>query len=152
MDRGCSEGAKVNEPTLHIEHGFTGFNCSFEQWPLVWLVRGYAVMAMSWSIIVDNTMYTVPAGTRSNFASIPWYARWLISQTDEILVHAAILHDYLVGEFGPQIVSWKQANEAMYVVMKAFSYRSGRWPRLKRHLVYEAVRFHAWLHRKDSHR
>lgn len=69
---------------------------------------------------VPGTDYrvSIPAGFSTNFASVPWYARWLISPVDPTLRVAALVHDYLVGEFTDpgviihddgreSVVSWK---------------------------------------------
>ena len=44
----------------------------------------------------------VPEGYKTNFASIPWAARWLVSPIDETILIAALIHDWLVQEFGEE--------------------------------------------------
>jgi len=91
---------------------------------------------------LDRYMVTVPAGTYSNFGSVPWYVRWLISPVDPTLMIAAILHDYECGEHGQPTTDWRTAAKHMRAVMKYFN-RYDPAPswcrRAKRHLVYRGV-------------
>ena len=43
----------------------------------------------------------IPKGTRTNFASVPKWAHWLIDPDAHDIALAALVHDCLVGEFGP---------------------------------------------------
>lgn len=46
---------------------------------------------------VDDTLHTVPAGFRTNFASTP-RALWAVFPPSGIYTEAAVAHDYLYGE------------------------------------------------------
>lgn len=102
---------------------------------------------------VPGTDYRVEitAGFATNFASVPWYARWLISPVDPTIRIAALVHDYLVGEFTDpgviihddgreSIVDWNQAAAILRRIMESDGART--W---KRQAVYWAVRLHGWL-------
>ena len=39
--------------------------------------------------------FTVPAGYRTDFATVPWFAQWLIPRTG-VWTLAAVLHDWLI--------------------------------------------------------
>lgn len=99
---------------------------------------------------VPGTDYrvSIPAGFSTNFASVPWYARWLISPVDPTLRVAALVHDYLVGEFADpgliihaddtkERVSWRKAAAILRRIMDDDGART--W---KRQAVYWAVRLH----------
>lgn len=64
--------------------------------------RGVKVWAtlFNWNAQVGRYNVLVPKHSFTNFASIPFFARWLISQTDHAIVIPAIIHDHLVNEFG----------------------------------------------------
>jgi hypothetical protein len=60
----------------------------------------YFQLVEDWKVTLDDgTWLVVPKGSRSNFASVPWFFRWIISSTDPVIVLPAIVHDYLVGEW-----------------------------------------------------
>ncbi len=61
-----------------------------------------------WKVYIDGNKdkyIIVPAGSETNFATIPWFLRWALSQTDPVLVLPAIAHDYLVKEFDPTAIN-----------------------------------------------
>lgn len=117
--------------------------------PILTIQRGLFVLVRRWTVVLPNGKWVdIPAGFATNFASIPWFVRWLISPIDSSLLHAAIIHDYLVGEFngepgvlhssaGIERVSWRQAAAILRSVMDADGART--W---KRQAVYLAVRLH----------
>ncbi len=43
----------------------------------------------------DYGVIHVPARYKTDFASIPWWARWIYKVKDDRYAHAAILHDFL---------------------------------------------------------
>ena len=95
----------------------------------------------------------IPEGVRSDFASIPWYVRWLISRTDREILIASIIHDYQVGQFsGEPVEKWRDAAQFLKEVMEFFADPKGVswWSRLKRHLVYRGVMLNGILKRKAS--
>lgn len=91
-------------------------------------------------------------GFITNFASIPWAARWVVSPIDPTICKAALVHDYLVGEStgrkGKVITgkgssydpNWHQAAEILRGIMAA---EGASW--WKRTLVYRAVRLYGVL-------
>ena len=115
--------------------------------PILTIQRGLFVLVRRWTVVLPNGKWVdIPAGFATNFASIPWFARWLISPIDPTLLYAAIIHDYLVGEFngvpgvlhsqnGIERVSWRQAAAILRSVMDEDGART--W---KRQAVYWAVR------------
>ena len=107
---------------------------------------------------LDHRQYVmIPEGYETNFASIPWFVRWLISPIDPDLVLAAIVHDWLVQEHGTRAqfppvlyvedvtgehvfierVDWSQAA----TIFRKIAKHEGASP-LKRFAVYQAVRMH----------
>lgn len=86
-------------------------------------------------------------GFITNFASIPWAARWVVSPIDPTICKAALVHDYLVGEStgikgrvvythgSSRTMNWHQAAEILRQIMAA---EGASW--WKRTLVYRAVR------------
>jgi len=90
------------------------------------------------------------AGATSNFASIPWYGRWIISPIDPEIQMGAFVHDQLVGESdkrtpiwdesGSHFASWREAAYWLRRIME--EHKAPLW---KRQIVYGAVRLHGWL-------
>lgn len=102
---------------------------------------------------LDRYMVTVPSGTYSNFGSVPWYVRWLVSSIDPALMIAAILHDYECGEHGQPTTDWRTAAKHMRAVMKHFDRYDPTpswWRRAKRHLVYRGVMFNGLVKGRAS--
>lgn len=130
-----------------------------EQSPLLTIREGKIILADSFQYRFPwktDEYVVVPMGYRTNFASIPWIARWLISPIDRHIMIAAIVHDWLTLEFRvrpagyyPMIftdkngleqvsdvhVSWDQAA----TIMKKIMHFEGAG-RLKRMSVYLAIR------------
>lgn len=52
--------------------------------------------------MVDGKYIKIPPGYITDLGSIPWYARWLISPSDESIL-AFILHDFIYGKGGPDM-------------------------------------------------
>lgn len=101
----------------------------------------------------------LPAGTVTNFASVPWWARWLYHPNDPRIGVPAMIHDWLVEEFtinrldyeypkptlyygvsdpkelGPDSIDWE---DAAGIFRKAMEYYG--MPRLRRQIAYLAVR------------
>lgn len=96
----------------------------------------------------------VPQGFATDFATIHWTFRWLISPIDKHLVSAAIVHDYLVqseekgfgkpiiirvsldtGKRSEEVVTWEKASAIMRTIMK-----EQKAPVWKRQVVYLATR------------
>ena len=115
--------------------------------PVLTISHGIFRLVRRWMPELPNGKWVdIPAGFETNFASIPWFVRWLISPIDPTLLYAAAIHDYLVGEFngvpgvlhspdGIERVSWRQAAAILRSVMDADGART--W---KRQAVYWAVR------------
>lgn len=101
---------------------------------------------------------TIPKGHVTNFASVPWFVRWIVSPIDPDIVAASVIHDGLVSEFsGPhsyveyfdpftgQVLgryrpTWNEAAWIMRSIMKA----SGA-PAWKRGIVYSGVRLYGFF-------
>lgn len=102
----------------------------------------------------------VPVGYRTNFASVPWFARWLVSPIDPHIRIPALVHDWLVFEFGiPQDIEDRTPFlfkvTAGVVRRRVLSWRDSAWilktmmkhtdaPRWKRFVVYAGVRIYGW--------
>lgn len=118
-----------------------------------------------WLVYLDRkrTRYVIiPEGTRTNYASIPWWLRWLMSKVDPVLFLPSIVHDYLVQEFdyygdrpvvlktrnsggafvsptmikSPEPVDWFEAAEIFKQMIRIYK---GRSVMLKSHLAYFGV-------------
>lgn len=63
---------------------------------------------------VTDTMgpITVPAGYTTDFASVPFFARFIIPQAGHS-ARAAVLHDWLLHLDTPHSKSWRVFNEAL---------------------------------------
>ena len=86
---------------------------------------------------VDGTTITVPAGMRTDLASIPKRLQWLISKRGEHDM-PAVLHDYLYrfGHTSPgSVITRKEADKAFYVSLINFGAS-----RAKARVFYWAVR------------
>ena len=86
----------------------------------------------------SDEYYTIPAGTRTDGASVPWGLRWLIEVLDERTFRPTALHDYLLenrhGLSRARIDGiFKEALEVMKVGL------------LKRWLMWTAVRIQSKL-------
>lgn len=109
-------------------------------YPVVQVVPGGVLFLRDWHLEVGHRTVRVPAGYRSNFATIPWFARWLISPVDRVVIMAALAHDWLVREFGgprPDM-TWAEAATVMRKIMRAYAGDSTT-KTIKRHLIYWAV-------------
>lgn len=64
-------------------------------------VTGF-VLENDYAVAIDtDRMLLIPRCSVSNFASIPWYLRWVLSPTDPVYVVPSIAHDHLVQEWSP---------------------------------------------------
>ncbi len=79
--------------------------------------------------------FVVPAGFRTDFASVPHALTWLVPRTGKHN-RAAVLHDYLTRN--PQIVSRKDADRIFLRVLRELGVAPAR-----RRLLYWGVRL-AW--------
>lgn len=81
--------------------------------------------------------FTVPAGFRTDFASVPHALTWLVPRTGRHN-RAAVLHDYLVRT--PSLVSRKDADGIFRRVLRELDVDP-----VRRWLMYAGVRVAAWL-------
>lgn len=94
-----------------------------------------AVLMQDWLVAVGGWMFTVPAGTSTDGASIP-------------RVYAALVHDYLYGGGGPSCVTRADADaiyRALLVALGWGSFRAG--------VEYYALRLFGgshWTERTDG--
>jgi hypothetical protein len=65
----------------------------------------------------DGTVYTVPKGFKTNFASVPKYFRNIIEPTGKH-TNAAALHDFLYARGYKMNVSRKKADKIFYDAMR----------------------------------
>lgn len=127
---------------------------------LFWLDQSF-VYRMPW----DRSQYVViPLGYATNFASVPWIARIIVSPIDPDIVIASLIHDFLVGEFHntsgirviPVIFLEFESKENDYNRRKTVNWDGAAWymreimkhegaPRWKRFVVYSGVRLYGWL-------
>lgn len=103
--------------------------------------HGRAVVELAAPLRFDTTLadgLTVPPGFRSDYATIPWWLRWLFNPAGKYRC-AAILHDYLYSRAGScsRFVADAIFREAMA--------RSGV-PLHVRVVIYYAVRACGWYY------
>lgn len=90
---------------------------------------------------------TVPAGFETDFASVPFAARWYVDSTDPDILFPSIIHDWLYQNRGEipglaQALTREQADGVLREAMRAIGS-----PTLKTTFAYRAVRlggWHAW--------
>ena len=100
---------------------------------------------------------TLPRGMVTDFASIPWFGRWLISPVDKSIVISALVHDYLVGFSNSYILlerddgtseeyhpGWVESLKIMIRIME--EQKSAKWKRI---VVYTALRLYGIAKKKD---
>lgn len=105
----------------------------------------------------ENVTLRIHKGTSTNFASIPWFVRWVISPLDPVIALPAIVHDALVNEFGDGVVTiiysngstqsvtnvdWKTAADTLLGLMKRCP---GKLNYFKAHYVYSSVRAYGYI-------
>ncbi len=81
----------------------------------------------------------MPAGFETDFASVPYFARWYVDVVDPDILFPAIIHDYLYqirGELPGLKLSRKQCDEVLRDAMTAI-----KAPNVKTFTVFKAVRF-----------
>lgn len=87
----------------------------------------------------------VPAGFETDFASVPFAARWYVDSTDPDILFPAIVHDWLYqnrGQIEGRTLSREQSDGVLREAMQAIGA-----PALKTRFAYRAVRlggWHAW--------
>lgn len=60
-------------------------------------------LADDWIVLLDDHRWlNIPAGTLTNYGTVPWYFRWIISPTDPVIAIPSIIHDYLIAELIPK--------------------------------------------------
>ncbi len=87
----------------------------------------------------DETRYDIPVGTYTDFASIPWLFRWLISRFGRHSP-AALLHDWLTKW---KIVSRKEADILLREACQTLSVKRWKW-----RTMFVGVRLYSVLTRK----
>ena len=118
--------------------------------------RFYLKRELTYRLPWDHHQYVrIPERYETNFASIPWFLRWVVNPIDPHLVMAAVVHDWLVQEHGTRAqfppvlyveditgenvfierVDWSQAA----TIFRKIAKYEGASP-LKRFAVYQAVR------------
>lgn len=76
----------------------------------------------------------VPRGFLTDYASVPWYGRWLVPKVGRYN-RASVVHDYLVTESGKE---WKESNRIFLEAMKADKVRL--WRQVVIYLAVELYR------------
>ena len=95
----------------------------------------------------DMKIFVVPAGFKTDFATIPKCFRWFIDDNGAGIRDAAVLHDFLYSTRSRlhQNVSRRKADKYLIEAMKALGA-----PWYKRHIVYLAVRAAGWAYFKKE--
>ena len=67
----------------------------------------------------EDKVWTIPAGTPTNGITMPWWFRGIVPPLHPKYREAAVLHDYLSGEWTMEkLVDWKEATRIMDGLMK----------------------------------
>lgn len=61
--------------------------------------KGYFQIVCRMQFIMGDCLIEVPAGFYTNFASVPWFSRWMLPVNDKHIL-AAIAHDFLYSVGG----------------------------------------------------
>lgn len=87
---------------------------------------------------------TVPAGFHTDFASIPWFARWYVSR-DGDHTKAAVVHDFGYSRASLGIAPWDKMSrrDIDLLFLEALAIRGVRSG--QRLVMYYAVRLGGWL-------
>ena len=88
-------------------------------------------------VVVDGKKLYIPAGTTTDFASVPRLLWWLFPPHDKDYLVASIVHDFF---YRTQIRSRKEADEIFLKLML----KNGT-PKWKAYLMYGAVRIFGWI-------
>lgn len=86
----------------------------------------------------DSESWKVPAGTSTDFASIPWFGRWLLPKWGRY-GWAAILHDFLYSNTGPDYTR-KRCDNLFLLFMKLRN-----TPLWQMFFIYWSVRLFGWM-------
>ena len=80
---------------------------------------GVFFVVEDYTLEVNGVSWLIPAGTKTNGASIPRPLRWLLPAFHPHYTEASVLHDLLVGEWtGKPLVCWGEAANLMATVMR----------------------------------
>ncbi len=104
--------------------------------------KWFKVITSDFSFIdKDGVRYGIMINTDTDFASIPWYLRWLISRTGR---HGkpSVLHDCLCS-CGRKGLSRKKVDQLFQEALEVV----GDW-KLKRTVMYGGLRVYAFITRK----
>lgn len=56
-----------------------------------------------WIVFLDEFNWlNIPAGTLTNYGTIPRYLQWAISPIDPVIAIPSVIHDYLIAELVPK--------------------------------------------------
>lgn len=107
-----------------------------------------AVLMEDWLVAVGGWLFTVPAGTKTDGASIP-RALWRLCghPLQAPRVYAALVHDYLYGGGGPSCVTRADADAIYRELLVALG-----WGSFRAAVEYYALRLFGsahWTERKN---
>lgn len=95
----------------------------------------------------EGRIFVVPRGFETDFASVPWFLRWLINTDAHDIRMAAVLHDYLYSAEGRHYcVGRYQADLLFYRAMRSSGARSTRAA-----LAFLGVRLFGWAFYRRGH-
>lgn len=129
---------------LKIANGENSTDFTDADWE-TWVLESSATGVFNWNL---NSYYVhVPEGFMTDFASIPFFARWWQRGSVGSQRVAAYFHDYMYS--GTSRFTRRQADLAFYEVMAAIDGRKGRFKRL---VMWLALRLGGWLAYRSSQR
>lgn len=106
-----------------------------------------ATLMEDWEVAVGDWLFVVPAGTRTDGASIP-RALWSVCghPLEAPRVYAAIVHDWIYGGGGPNCITRADADAIYRELLVAYG-----WGRVRAWIEWTAIRFFGgghWTERK----
>jgi len=104
------------------------------------------VMPLSFHHAPDRKYYVVPKGFITDFASIPFFMKWLIDDNGKHIREAAVLHDWLYSDLcNVHGMTREKADSLFWWAMDSLGA-----PNWKKDMVYASVRAFGWLFYKGG--
>jgi len=122
-----------------LDQSYYGLYCQWDRLPYLCPTLEGWIHARDCEITVKGKTYKIKRGDRTDLGTIPWFARWLISDQEPALKIGFIWHDKLCGQYGEPLTDWAEANTVMYWINKEVGQHFGKWARIKRHIAFLGV-------------
>lgn len=85
---------------------------------VVWIGNGEYILSEPLDVnLAGITVFTIPRGFRTDFASVPSFLHWFIDKDDDTVLIPALVHDFL---YGVSEASKFIADAVFYELMKQY--------------------------------